>query len=477
MLIKGQKRLGIYLFPLVVLLFVVIRFYTRDSSGISSHVQEWVGSVFPGEKEDKGHHTATSDQPEYQQDEAPEIPPTESPLSHQEVESSDIFDNHRRLYSLTTSDRSYFLIKFGSHQAINPNIIPHPSLKDTWVIVAQQWKAASATTNKQSVWFSELVCNAVFENDSLTCLEAPMNLPIAGTLGDNCEGALDYISLNVGPHDARVFYGPKRPYVVYGSNSMFTCFGQWMQDFRPLVDWGFVQLAEDKFRRATELQRPLPYQAIEKNWFIFWDKNEQMYAHYDIAPTRVFAKLEYDGSVGPDLAPLAALSDTSCMTKYMPTIADELESIHQATNSLSITLCNRSDPSCEPNDSNTFIFTIFQHKNFYSFHSVYEPYVMLFRREAPFEIHSISRRSFWINGRQILEKSPTMSESGAHQITTPSSEMFYITSMNWKNKGQKYSGYLDDVLFVAFGIEDTKTGGIDVFASDLFKDLSLCSSI
>lgn len=54
------------------------------------------------------------------------------------------------------------------------------------------------------------------------------------------------------------------------------------------------------------------------------------------------------------------------------------------------------------------------------------------------------------------------------------SEMMYVTSMNWKTHGQTYHGYLDDVLFLNFGIEDAKTGSIDVIAADLLKGLGSC---
>ncbi|MCJ1328630.1 hypothetical protein MMC10_005307 [Thelotrema lepadinum] len=384
---------------------------------------------------------------------------------------SNVDPARREVFSPSTTDGAYFFIKFGDQGAINPNIIPHPSLKNTWIIVAQQHKSPA----KHTAWFAELVCSAVFENDTLACVEPPMLLPIAATSGANCEGEMDYFNLNVGPHDARVFYGPRTPYVLYGSNSIFTCFGQWMQDLRVLVDWGFGTIVEERFKLGIELQRPPPYRPVEKNWFVFWDKYEQLYVHYDIAPTRSFAKLEYDGSTGQDLAPFAALNDYQCLGKYMPTVALELESLHQATNSLSITLCKRSDLLCKPDDSNTFIFTMFQHKSFYAFHSVYEPYIVLFQQEAPFGIHAISQKSIWINGRRKLgtERSPSSAQES--QTVEDHSEMFYVTSMNWKKQGQKYHGYLDDVLFIAFGIEDKKTAAIDVVAGDLFQDLAFCS--
>ncbi|KAK3939330.1 acyltransferase family-domain-containing protein [Diplogelasinospora grovesii] len=322
--------------------------------------------------------------------------------------------------------------------------------------------AGAGASQGQQQTSNMLGCDARFVDGVLQCIGAPKNLPIAATLGDKCEGDLAFMGWNVGPHDARVFYGPKKPYTLFGSNGGFTCFGMWLQDFRVLVDWGYEMFTQDDFRVATELQRPPPYGFVEKNWFVFWDKDKQMYAHYDVAPKRVFARLGADGSMaGQDLAPFAAATDEKCMGRYLPKLAPELESIHQATNSLSITLCRRADKSCQENDGNTFIFTIFQHKTYYDFHSEYEPYVMMFRQRAPFEIYGISRKPIWIHGRQRSEGRRT--------------DMFYVVSMSWKTRGQKYHGYLDDVLFLSFGIEDKESGGIDVLASDLLMGLGLCS--
>jgi hypothetical protein len=340
---------------------------------------------------------------------------------------------------------------------MNPNIIPHPLQDKTWVIVAQHRR----NPDEPGVAASELVCNAVFVDDVLQCAGSPSTLPIAPTTGDNCEGDFAFLAFNVGPHDARVFYGPKMAYTLYGSNSMFTCFGQWMQDFSVLTDWGLSLSAQEDFTNGTELQRPLPYSPVEKNWFVFWDMDNQIYAHYDVAPKRVFAKLGADGSAGEDLAPLSAENDESCMQRFMPKPGPVLESVHQATNSLSITMCKRSDPSCKPDVSNTFAFILFQHKAYFNFHATYEPYVMVFRRTAPFEIHGISQNPIWIHGREKKDNNET--------------EMFYVTSMSWKARGQKYQGYLDDVVFLAFGIEDEKSGGIDLLAADLVMGLGMCS--
>lgn len=403
---------------------------------------------------------------------------------------------HTEIFSVTTKDGQYFRITFGSEQTLNPNIIPHPHVQDTWIIIAQRRAEFTVGGNIVLQPSIELVCEARFvADDELTCVAAdgttptePRPLPIAPTAGDpaKCAGDLEYFSLNVGPHDARVFYGPEAPYVVYGSNSYFTCFGQWIVDLRSLgvaatTDWRPDALTTHHLADApavpplamasadfaspggTELQRPPPYGFVEKNWFLFWDADGTPYVHFDIAPRRSFSQLDSsDGSAGPDLAPESAPADDACLARYLPRfVRPDLESVHQATNSLSVTLCRRADPACVPGDDNTFVLVVFHHKTFFSFHATYHPYVMLFGRRAPFALWAVGARPLWISGRNAL-------------LPGGDTEMMYVTSMSWRERGQTYHGYADDVLFLSFGVEDRMTGGIDVLAGDLLANLGLC---
>jgi hypothetical protein len=63
---------------------------------------------------------------------------------------------------LSTRDKKYFPIDFGKEKGLNSSIIPHPLMDDTWIIVAQQ-----NSDDESSLLFSELVCNAEFENGRL----------------------------------------------------------------------------------------------------------------------------------------------------------------------------------------------------------------------------------------------------------------------------------------------------------------------
>jgi hypothetical protein len=178
----------------------------------------------------------------------------------------------------------------------------------------------------------------------------------------------------------------------------------------------------------------------------------------------VFGLLAANGSAGPDLGPAAAAAgDEKKLAQELPAIeqiegkkedGSESDSIHQATNSLSITLCRRADPSCVVGVDNTFVFTIFHRKLYRDWHSTYEPYVMMFRQGAPFNMRGVSKKPIWVRGRKD-EK-----------------ELIYIVSMSWKSKTQRYHGYLDDVLFLSFGVEDKETSAIDVLAADLLKEFA-----
>ena len=74
----------------------------------------------------------------------------------------------------------------------------------------------------------------------------------------------------------------------------------------------------------------LPFGRQEKNWFLFWDTENNMYMHADLVPKRVFAKLNADGTAGKDLAPNAEEHDAKCMKDHLPKLRDNgLEWLHQ----------------------------------------------------------------------------------------------------------------------------------------------------
>lgn len=97
---------------------------------------------------------------------------------------------------------------------------------------------------------------------------------------------------------------------------------------------------------------------------------------------------------------------------------------------------------------------------------------MLFQQQAPFSVHGISTKPIWISGRG---KPGEWKTPGEHK-TSDQTQMLYVTSVSWKQAGLGYHGYIDDIVFVLFGIEDNDAGGIDVIAGDLLADMGLCAT-
>ncbi|RMD41685.1 hypothetical protein DV735_g3426, partial [Chaetothyriales sp. CBS 134920] len=387
-------------------------------------------------------------------------------------ESPRKFD-YREISSLSSPSGNYWPIRLGKLPGYNANLIPHPSDNKLWIVVVQREQFFEDFDQSE-----ELACDAAFVDDALVCRRDAKALPIDRSIFGICEDALEFTNFRLGPRDARMFYGPDAPFLMYGSQSNYICMGLWIQDVRVLAN-SFPkgkQLQVDRFKAATELRRTGAKGPIEKNYFLFWDGQGDGYVHYNLWPQRAFARLMDDGSGAPDLAGPTAEADAQCMKALMPEVAREVESIHQATNSLSITLCKRADTGCVPDDSNTFIMHIFHHKGYYEFHGIYEPFVVLFKRSSPFAIHAISQRPLWVKGRAELTLATNAVLYRQHPEYLPKnhSEFFYITSMSWKNHGQKYHGYIDDPLFLSFGIEDSKSGAIDIRAGDLLQDLAEC---
>jgi hypothetical protein len=378
-----------------------------------------------------------------------------------EEDSSDAIE-YREIFSATTWDRKFVPIFYQGVNVINPNIIPHPTEYYQWIVVAQHEQADANVDTEEQV-----ACTAVFYEGTLLCISGTSTLSIQPSIQGNCQGESAELSPHFGPRNTRVFHGPDAPYVLYGSQSQYGCLGVWIQDARKLIEaFNFESFVGPQiFLNATEIRRSDSHRRVEKNFFLFWDKEGRAYIHHDLFPQRSFGELESDGTVAADIAPLSATSDQICYAKYMPRVALGEESLQQATNSLSVTLCRRSDADCIQDDSNTFIMHLFYIKEVYNGHVSHEPYMILFQRTPPFAIKAISQRPIWIHGRQVL---------GSPGDEVGRTERFYINSMNWKSHTQKYHGYIDDMLFLGFGIEDSHPGAMDVMAGDLLQDLAFC---
>ncbi|QIW97684.1 hypothetical protein AMS68_003202 [Peltaster fructicola] len=410
--------------------------------------------------------------------------PWSTPIQHPVVDYVDHLanyvpkdDKYRIVYSQSTIDRKYFTVDFAGVNTYNVNIIPHPAKKNKWIVVAQHGEYRDDINASE-----QIACVAEFSNGVLHCSRAPAALPITPSILGKCDGKWAYANMRRGPRDARVFYGPEQPYIMYGSQSLKACLGLWVQNLWMLLDG--AKHPEEGFARAVmEIQRPEPFDQIQKNYFLFWDNSSEIHVHYDIYPQRAYSPLQYDGSVvstiwgskGLNVAEFAADKDQICIDRLYPKVdVKKDEGLHQGTNSLAITMCKRSDPICVETDDNTFILHIMQHKQFYDWHGIYEPYPVLFRRRTPFELYAVAQKPLWYHGRDELNNKTNWRNFQERSVPEGHTQMFYTTSISWKNVKQTYHGYVDDVLFIGFGVEDTQAGAIDVLASDILQDLGFC---
>ena len=502
---KGLRQLFTAVFLVLAVTILVTIYSTPKLQGTGGYIHEWIHrdaeTIFSsgggGSEAEAEVMLQQQEQHQQQQQQSPDTAPAQPNQlgTQQRVPTPEIAYTHREIFSHTNPPGRYYPINFtANREGINPSLIPHPQFPNTWILIAQQQKSDV----QRSVWFAELVCDAVFDHAAgeVRCKAPPLTLPIARTKGaGKCVGELEHFSWSIGPHDARVAYGPNGPYTVFGGQSRYTCFGQYMQDFRGLVDWGRVERSDTSmgegnkaldFWHAIDLQRPGQYGMVEKNWFPFWDAQGMMYLHYDIYPRRSFAQvLDSEGNAGGDLAVYTAAHDEACLKRYIPELPEKDESVHQATNSLLVTLCKRSEAGCVPNEANTFVMMIIQHKRFKNLHSTYEPYVVLFQQKAPFALHAISQKPLWIHGRKVVGERPKAVKENFFGKGWDQSEMVYVTSINWKGDGKgdgdggsgnRWHGCADDVLLLGFGIEDERSAVLDVAVGELLAGLGVCGN-
>ncbi|KIV93826.1 hypothetical protein PV10_05012 [Exophiala mesophila] len=388
---------------------------------------------------------------------------------------------YREISSISTPDGKYSRIHWGDGiEGVNPSILPHPTVPGIYIMAAQRQAIGEAFKHSQVVF-----CNAVYEEGLLYCIEMPSLLPIEPT--PPCKGDELY-----GPHDVRMFYGPEAPYITYGSHSAFSCHGMWVHDLRALVpELDAISYIKDtlfsaepkEFLEPVDIQRPPPYDHIEKNYFLFWDLEGSTYVHQDLWPERVLTTLFANGSVSSNLSPK---EDQTCLSRLLPNLSlythtspgIKVNAIHQSSNSLLVTLCSRDDPECVPSSSNTVVMAIFQHKEYYESHALYHPYALIFNATAPFNVLAVSRRALWINGRDMLtRKTDAIYWRLFDDALLPKghTEMFFVTSINWMTPGSGYHGFIDDDVLVGFGIEDTRSAVIDVKMEDLLQELNWCA--
>lgn len=247
---------------------------------------------------------------------------------------------------------------------------------------------------------------------------------------------------------------------------------------------------------------------------IFYTSSGESYIHYDLPNTRggprgrTFAKLLGNGLTSPNLTdPL----ESPCLQELgekEPDKAKQGGQWHQATNSLRVVLCNRSDKGCVATPTNQ-VFLSLVHRKFANYLKLplrYERYFVVWEARPPFHMLGVSKNpilmanetaSGW-TAKQNWDDWPLPSPakvakedganvtatrwkreiepgfSAAHNASAPDTisdatsvigkdfwaYFTYTVSIAWAWSGEKVEaemknvGYLDDEILLSIGIDD-----------------------
>lgn len=374
--------------------------------------------------------------------------------------------------------------------------------------------------------------NHVGPAGGMRCVSGPMPLSVPPTPAERCEGRFaSYVDIP-GFHDPRIFWSGKgEPLMMvntqyllalspmtrvdYSGRSRYACFGLWMIDLRTLFPKLQTLLASHpthpslgplkSYPTLTELTRnPVDTRSpMEKNWLLFFTASGESYLHYDLSDPhggprgRTFAKLLGSGLTTTNLTdPL----EISCLRSDLVTRDDTW---HQATNSLRLILCNRSDPSCTPGSHNTVFFAIVHRKfpNFLKLPLRYERHFLVWAATPPFAILGISKHpillanetaSGWLpsenwaddplNVKKVMQTrddgnatiTETFGGKGFWAYFTYTVSISYAWGRQDDEPEAKNVGYLDDEVVLGIGIDDAGQGYARVKAGDLVQCLRAC---
>ncbi|KAK9375141.1 uncharacterized protein V1513DRAFT_443856 [Lipomyces chichibuensis] len=269
----------------------------------------------------------------------------------------------------------------------NPNILPFPKVyKHPYIGFARQ-SPQRFLFHHEVVWCEmDWVESPVIGRKMLACVgkETVLNLDEWATQAGVCK-LYKYLALKQGHTDPRVLFSPLgEPLMVVGTNGLSNCMNQFVIDLRaviPGLNWKMkLHGVPIRFKRLTELPRP-KYNEVEKNWFLMWDESNVEYVQHETEQRSISAV-----SLPPEKQVNIALPAVQkCLSSLKKTLDSKQEAndIHQATNSLRVTLC---DFPCIPTIHNTVIIELIHVKYQNRFEFFYRRYAIIMNATAPFNI-------------------------------------------------------------------------------------------
>lgn len=241
----------------------------------------------------------------------------------------------------------------------------------------------------------------------------------------------------------------------------------------------------------TELTRnpPSTRRSYEKNWVLFSPSPSATYLQYELTPSqRTLAQV-----IGGGLTTLNLTDSLELPCLNEMTLA-EIESNkrspnaiwHQATPSLKLVLCNRTDLMCHAKTPQTVFFAAIQRKqtNIWKLPIRYERHFVVWSTTPPFKMLAVSRHPIllanetstgwsasevWDDRRDALTDGRSL-RTGFTYTTT----IAYAWGRDESDVRDKGTGYLDDEVIMSIGVNDQEQNYATVIASELLQCLRAC---
>ncbi|KAK9431335.1 hypothetical protein V1505DRAFT_60602 [Lipomyces doorenjongii] len=269
----------------------------------------------------------------------------------------------------------------------NPNILPFPKgYKHPYIGFARQ-SPQKLLFHHEIVWCEmDWADTPVIGRKMLACVEKEklLNLDEWATKAGLCKRH-KYLALKQGHTDPRVLFSPLgEPLMVVGTNGLSNCMNQFVIDLRAVVpglNWKMkLHGVPIRFKTLTELPRP-QYNEVEKNWFLMWDESNVEYVQHETEQRSISAV-----SLPPEKqVNIATPGIQKCVSSLKKRLGrkQQANDIHQATNSLRVTLC---DFPCIPTIHNTVIIELMHMKYQNKLELFYRRYAIIMNATTPFNI-------------------------------------------------------------------------------------------
>ncbi|KAF5237996.1 hypothetical protein FAUST_5802 [Fusarium austroamericanum] len=489
-LLRGALTLVAIASCLVILLAV---FHIKLADGLSIvPVQER-----PFFYEQKPHHqspTKDTKQPSSEEDDAEAY--LEQGEQHQE-------HDYRLLTSLRNNMGFYNKIdaKLTGHQLMNPTLLELPRNGNNthdFLIIARAPHVFKKINDKryklarQVATFANLTYNNLGRPVLKTGKWSRLLVNDFGGPEHHCQKQPD-MDRYIGPEDMKLFWtraGEPLLIFTHQVNDEVLCQGQFIIDVRaamPELEQALgpettallppVRFSEPTSlrRKAPEGQETHPRFQREKNWapaqspfssddeLLLMVEPAQLYRWTSKEdPVQPIVNDKDQISVVQEPYPPNATPGATWHARLRQTCIHDVmlddQHVHQSSPMLSITLCNRG--TCEPSEQNTVMVGIVQRRQDppMSPFTWYDRRVAVYESAPPYRMISVSKKLTYHG------------ESDGRYVWTGS--MVYYT--NQTRFPPSNHGFLDDEVWLSFGIKDAAAGWLDVRARDLVADHYLC---